>query len=969
MEKNYYKLLEIEPTVKDVNTIVSVAKKKISEWNAKVNGPKGLMAQEMVRVFHQIINKITENPQILEQHAAEFIKLRAEEKREQEKAIRDSASMLVTNGEIDEAALDSLTKKYSQYSKADILKILGARIKQKKTFSYVDDGISELDRSLFKDIAANLEAVKKNDLYDFLGLKATSSLQEIEAKRMLIHTENKNTMTKDAKVTATGKLCGHVSTVFGSETKRKSYHKSLENLVFTDIYNKIQLATQANKIINPDQYKILLEDCTKKRIAKNKAEYYIFKYCEQRKVIIIEPNDGGFANQVTCRICAASNSPQATVCMVCAFPLTVTCPNCGKTSSDHKELKCTQCGFSIGDMPNAEIMVIQADKSLAMGDLTSASKYLAQAESYWKTYPGIANLKDKLNKEQSRIDAFIRQINEHKKGKRYVTIVGLLKNSKLDNAIINIHKTEAESVINSAKTVMNKIRMASNPTEKLEICMQALSLCADLDEARKELVLNPPQSPTNLKVNVVGKTFRLSWNKLPSGFLQYSIVRKINGIPQNHSDGEVIADIADSHYDDVNIVPGLSYYFALYGKCGDIYSKSRATFGPVIVVEEINASLLNYTLYEKQINFTCKFPSNAKYIDIYRDGNLIKTITEVNFVDSNLITDRQYTYKFVAVFEDCLGNKYHSKGIELQLRPTAPPKPITSLEFKKEAGNIILSWNTKETNASNIRILNSGSKLNRTAGTLISVRDLEQLGKLFTPALPAQAILPLNNNVKNYFSIWTFCGGNVMFGSEIEAVNIPEVSDLKAYISAGKLYVEWNWPNNSDQARVSYSNNSFDEAHKIIKNYPRELYNKKQAFVIETISDKDYFIEVQTQKFDGNQEILSSGSRVILRNSDQMTINYSLKVSSFRKKLVLIVENDTRKPLPELVLVSAPNRMPARKEDGTIIHVIPEGTACGRYILPPDNIRKNHFARLFLSDISIRNISIITPGIEQLKLY
>jgi hypothetical protein len=974
--ENYYKLLEIEPTVRDVNVIVSTAKKRIAEWNAAVNHPtKKMRVKEMVTAFNKIIEDVTKNPQILEDHAAEFIKMQIEEKKEQEKAIKDSASMLVTNGKIYEAALDSLAKKYSQYSKADILEILGARIKQEKKFSYVDDGISELEGSQFKGIVENLKVVnEKNapdyDLYDFLEIAKTSSIKEITAKRMTKQTENATKMIKDAKVTATGLLCGSVSSVLEDEKKRKQYDKSLEMLVFTDIYNNINLIAQSNKTINPDQYKKLLDTCTKKRIATDKAEYYIFKYCKEKNVIIIEPNDDSFVNQVTCRICAASNSPQATVCKVCAFPLTVTCPKCGKKSSDHKELKCTKCGFSIGDMPNAETMVIQANKSLAGGDLTAASKYLAQAEAYWKTYPGIAELKDKLNKEQSKIDAFIRQINEHKKGKRYVTIVGLLRNSRLDNAIINIHKTEAENAINSAKTVMNKIRTASNPTEKLEICMQALSLCADLEEAKKELVLSPPQSPTNLKVNVAGKTVRLSWNKLPSGFLHYSIVRKINGIPQNHSDGEVIADITDSQYDDINMVPGLSYYFAVYSKCGDIYSKNRVTFGPVVVVEEINASLLNYNIHEKQINFTCKFPPNAKYIDIYRDGSLIKTIAEVSFTDSNLITDRKYTYKFVAVFEDCLGNKYHSKGFELQLMPTAPPKPITSLEFKKEGGNIILTWNTKETNASNIRILYSDFKLNRTAGTLISGRDLEQSGKLFTPTLPTKAILPLNNNVKNYFSIWTLCGGNFMFGSEIEMINIPEVSGLKAYISAGGLYVEWNWPNNSNLAKVSYSNNSFDDAYPVTKNCPKELYEQQQAFVISPVIKKDYFIKIQTQKFENNREILSSGIKIVLKNSDPMTIRYCIKKHLFSKKLYITISNDTNAPLPELALVACHGYPPVRREDGEFIQLIPQGTKPGTAIdLSLNGFRKNYYARLFMTDHSINNISIHTPEKDQLKLF
>ena len=293
METNIYKLLELEPTVKDVTTIVATAKKKVAEWNSYANHPKKkMMVKGMVAAFNNIISNVIADPNILEDHENEFIKLRDEENRELEKSIRDLIPILVANGEIEEIQLDALVKTHIQFTKNDILRILGARIKQ----TYIDDGIEELDKSMFNGIAINLDVLKKDDLYDFLGLDRESNLKDIVKKRKEIYDDNQKHSVKNDKVTATGLLCGSVSQVLCDDNMRKKYNKSLDNLVFKSIYVKIDLAALKNKTINSNQYKVLLDDCAIKGIEKIKAEYYIDKYCKNKGIAIYKPTDSNFFN-------------------------------------------------------------------------------------------------------------------------------------------------------------------------------------------------------------------------------------------------------------------------------------------------------------------------------------------------------------------------------------------------------------------------------------------------------------------------------------------------------------------------------------------------------------------------------------------------------------------------------------------------------------------------------------------------
>lgn len=112
-ETNYYILLEIDPSVKDVQAVVDVANKRISAWNKDVNHPrKGAKAKETVKAIKELIAKIREKPELLEIHAKEYIKEKAKEKQEHEKALREVASMLVIDNEIEEVSLNALVNQY-----------------------------------------------------------------------------------------------------------------------------------------------------------------------------------------------------------------------------------------------------------------------------------------------------------------------------------------------------------------------------------------------------------------------------------------------------------------------------------------------------------------------------------------------------------------------------------------------------------------------------------------------------------------------------------------------------------------------------------------------------------------------------------------------------------------------------------------------------------------------------------------
>ena len=120
---------------------------------------------------------------------------------------------------------------------------------------------------------------------------------------------------------------------------------------------------------------------------RDKAEYMIYTTADKLKVTIVEPADSGSLQM--CRFCGALNPAGAKVCKQCGLPIVITCPRCGRISSDHDELRCVKCGFVFGDFPRAEALIKDAQTALKYNNVDEAVRCLETADNLW---PGNPNL-------------------------------------------------------------------------------------------------------------------------------------------------------------------------------------------------------------------------------------------------------------------------------------------------------------------------------------------------------------------------------------------------------------------------------------------------------------------------------------------------------------------------------------------------------------------------------------------------
>lgn len=100
---------------------------------------------------------------------------------------------------------------------------------------------------------------------------------------------------------------------------------------------------------------------------------------------------------------------------------------------------------------------------------------------------------------------------------------------------------------------------------------------------------------------------------------------------------------------------------------------------------------------ENSIFFDIKFPKGANAIEVYRDDEKIRTITDSQFTDSDLQTDHTYRYGFVAVYKNEYGDELRSEKTtkDISTSKLQLPTPV-SLNIKQTEKEATITWKKPE---------------------------------------------------------------------------------------------------------------------------------------------------------------------------------------------------------------------------------------------------------------------------------
>jgi len=781
MEENIYIYFGVSPDDGEAKLKAELNKKKATMQRS----PKADAPQQLA-IIKEYEAKLSQDG-YLKAQAAAYAEARRQQRNEQEKNIRNQARILVINGEIEETALNSLSAENKAFTKEEILRIIGATIKKKKQFKYKPTGKQGklMESSKYKSIVSQLQSVGKRDLYSFLGVSVAETCEKIKNIAQNKYTESLGHLDNDYKTTLKN-LFQTCRDLLGDADKRASYDYTLSNEGFAAVEEDIsRIAAGESKVILPEQYEALLEKCTKNGIHRDKAEYMIYESAEKKHITIIEPS-GGKAS-VVCRYCGALNDEGSFVCKSCAMPLVVTCPQCGRMSTDSDEMRCTQCGFDIGSMNMAEAQVKEAENSLRINNIEEAIKHAKSANYYWPNYMRLPNLLERINAAYDSISKKIAVVKELCSKRLYYEAKSMLPSLGYGREASAI-RSEVERATSSADSLLQKAGRETDANARIDLYLQALDICSDCKAAADMLRQTPPSAPREVKATVTGQSVKIEWTALQTKYVEYQIVRKAKSMPNSPSDGETISVTRDHILTDPQPTEGESYYYAVFSKCGNVTSATSAkTQSPVLLAVDLKPADIATDIQTRQIGFNIRFPKNAAGVEVYRDGKLVSTMVGSSFIDTGLTPDRQYAYRFVVVYADCTGKKWRSEGYQRTFAPTSPPEAvkITLTEGEKTA---TISW--KNPARGTLVIYQSDTPFSLLPGNKVSIDSL-RYHKL--DIIGERTQIAKNFSGARYYLPVTISGGTGIVGEAVKLVSIACPQNIKIDQGDGYFTARWDW--------------------------------------------------------------------------------------------------------------------------------------------------------------------------------
>lgn len=403
---------------------------------------------------------------------------------------------------------------------------------------------------------------------------------------------------------------------------------------------------------------------------------------------------------------------------------------------------------------------------------------------------------------------------------------------------------EIIGAIKSAEELVRKSSLTNDRHEQEEYCMRALSICADCAEAQEKLQFSPPVAPNYIIAEVKGNQINIKWGKIDTQYASYLLIRKENGIPTSPTDGEIVCETQNNSIIDTKSEVGISYYYAVFSKCGNVLSTYGAiTTSPILKVAELDPESISLDIHETHIGFNIEFPKGVECIDIYRDGLLIMHLMTPSFVDIGLNEDQLYTYKFIAIYSDCIHKKYSSIGITKIISPTAPPKPV-ELNITETEEIATISWNKLEKDI--LYIYESDKPFNIQENSILNIANIKY--KRLDISGNTHQIQKDFCGVQYYLPV-TVRDNMGIAGKAVKLISIVKPPKVSFDKNDTFIRVYWQWQYKKYSIESVHIEAQIDDA--TVQQYDIDSKSSPEFKIPFKIKDKSIVISIATRFVDG----------------------------------------------------------------------------------------------------------------------
>lgn len=986
---NYFILLDLDPNKPwSEEEFKQVLKKKKAEWTKLRNHPtKKREVQKYLGMIPDIETTMKE-PQKRKDEAKEAIEAKSTGNKQKEELFNQDFKLLTIKGYITENEIYQLINGYSSIVSDKQLrkKLIDIEISIRDEPLDKKEKKATLKQSTMKEIDAELKIIGKKDLYDFLELTKSARTSDLEQKASEFYkTYIKNPNKNNAEVSANMKLAGMARTCFKDENERAKYNRALAEKAFSILDKFIsKLAKREEKKIYAQEFDYLLELALSNGLDEKESEKYIYKVAEDKGLRIQGGAVETVKQKIRCLSCDRLNEKNYEFCIECNAPLKVTCPKCNKVSPI--ENRACQCSFPIGNATDVRKLIAESGSLITEKNFEEAVSKLQYASQLWNTIPPV-KLNDRLTQN---IEQYLQQAQKNQQQQQTLQsqLARAIQDRRFYEARYLLSKLKAytkqtftseshtiERAIKQAETDLDKVRGSNLSGERaIAIYQEVLRNCKDCQPALEALAKTPPAPPSNLQASVGNGLVSLNWQTSSAKNIKYTIIRKYNSRPVSSKDGQSLATVAGTHYDDAKPTTGVPIYYAVYTNREGTLSASAAILNtPVLARSEVENPLKQIS--DRQINLQWTPPSNAVAVKVVRnktrprnpdDGEVVKVLNKSQVVDRNLQNGTTYHYAIYAIFHDHRGKPIASDGIYIEAIPEEPPvAPKLKIEpiGTDTQQELRLSWTPVSKGEVGVLMSNNSPEL--AAEQILPENKLAQMGKLII-GKGNRAIAKSNNARMIYFTSIVLFQGIAYVGETISYSNLENISNLKAQKQTNALNLYWDWPKSCQKAVVAYSHTDFPtspnspgvNSHHITK----AQYELHGYYALKNPAQQDYYFTVFAVSEHDGKTLTASGTTASARfrvsYQGNLNLHYEIKRQQKlwgKKKLNLILKVSGSGELPALILVQKSGTQPLRKEDGRKILHIPSqrlSETNANLSFPLEDCQTG-YGKLFLEDDSL----------------
>ena len=678
-----------------------------------------------------------------------------------------------------------------------------------------------LDPAARRQVRISLEHIRRRDLYDALDLPADAPVAEILARADLERQKWMRKMQVTAEKTAWLEAVSYAQSHLSNPGARARYDRTLRVEAEERLASAIDFALKGTPGLAPGTRQALRDEAASQGITTERADRLIDRACRALGV----SRDGagrparldGLVRYLRCRACSglteyalASRSTEAATCRHCRADLRWTCPVC-RRSRWVDEPRCA-CGFPLEHVEPLVRYFEAAQHAHRVRDFAAALANLKRVQEFAPRHIGARKGIEKIKERLVEIEGARAAYETERSRRHLVAARGALMTwsrmvdpatPELRQAFVEVSETLRQAMALAAKA---EGLAEDDPAAARKLFRQALSLAADLPDARDGLRHCPPPSPLDLFATLSADRVRLRWTAPVSdglGPCASRIQRKRGAIPAHADDGVTVSEISGTEFEDATVTPGDTVGYAIFSVRGGVASLTGAVAGPVPILSDV-ADLKAETA-SREVLLTWTHPRNAFDVRVVRklgsapagpdDGTPISALRG-QALDCGLDDDTVYHYGVFVLYRAVDGRPIPSRGAFVSGMPTVPIETVIEPVISREGEGLRISWPPPP--RGQVQIFRSNQPFPHPAGERIDRRALDEVPGLWVPRSSLDHVLdrPTPASTELYYTPLIAWAGRMTVGRTVSFSHLPDPTELRAIRvgRAGKVIFRWRWP-------------------------------------------------------------------------------------------------------------------------------------------------------------------------------